>query len=116
MEKTKQEMLDCPFCGGKGDINYDEERDRYTPYCSNENCIGFDLDPNYVIEDEAILDWNTRDPGWFASFVHAKAKNDSMIEGINMAIETIEEIESSPYGCHILAIELLKECKDHICE
>ena len=59
------EVLPCPFCGGRAymqyDVRYPNDKpiQAYEIYCSNEDCIMFMQDRNYYrSRKKAIKAWN----------------------------------------------------------
>jgi Lar family restriction alleviation protein len=58
------ELKPCPFCGGKAKrvIFKDKKTDDvwHGVRCSNCNCVGFYIDPQYETEATAIVKWNRR--------------------------------------------------------
>lgn len=62
-------MLDCPFCGGNAEIEYEyttsrhhsDHKDNYTVRCETPRCFGrSSVWKAYHEKEEAISRWNTR--------------------------------------------------------
>lgn len=58
------ELKPCPFCGSKAKKSKYEDRKTDDTWhcvrCSNPNCVGFYIDPQYETEYMAINKWNRR--------------------------------------------------------
>ena len=58
------ELKHCPFCLRKAKLGYYHDRITgdtwYSVRCSNPNCIGFYIDPQYENKTTAIGKWNRR--------------------------------------------------------
>lgn len=62
---TKEiKLKPCPFCGCKAKLlKYEDRKTKevwHAARCSNPNCIGFYIDPQYETEGQASDKWNRR--------------------------------------------------------
>jgi hypothetical protein len=51
-------LLSCPFCGSKGQIDYN--KDGFNIHCSDEWCHGYDGELCFNSAKEAVESWNKR--------------------------------------------------------
>ena len=52
------ELKPCPFCGGEAEAFEDDGN--FGVHCKNYNCIGYDIEPQYIEDGYAIEAWNRR--------------------------------------------------------
>lgn len=83
-----EELLPCPFCGGKAEIfDYDPDNDvgyhePYTAQCSNECCC---LGKDFRTREEAAEAWNRR------------ARQEQLNEPLTL--EELREMDGEPVWC-----------------
>ena len=57
---TSDELRECPFCGGKAELNVQKSTGHCRVLCETDGCMNYAFRVSYLTKEAAINAWNKR--------------------------------------------------------